>query len=96
MIKNNTVIVRWPDSQVLTQYEGFLENISMICDLDGLEKYGPNAYLVNKDWYTDLQAGKLNTIDEDEYDRLKSETIKDTHHWIDIEYRDVDGCYYGD
>ena len=60
MIKNNTVIVRWPDSQVLTQYEGFLENISMICDLDGLEKYGPNAYLVNKDWYTDLKAGKYN------------------------------------
>ena len=50
MIKNNTVIVRWPDSQVLTQYEGFLENISMICDLDGIEEYGPNADLVNKDW----------------------------------------------
>ena len=26
----------------------------------------------------------------------QSETIKDTHHWIDIAYRDVDGCYYGD
>ena len=50
----------------------------------------------NKDWYDQLLAGKLNTIDEDEYDRLKAETIRDTHHWIGIAYRDVDGCYFGD
>lgn len=96
MAKNNAIIVQWPESQKLTHYEGFLENISMISDLAGVEEYGPNAYLVNKDWYDQLLAGKLNTIDEDEYDRLKAETIRETHHWIGIAYRDVDGCYFGD
>lgn len=96
MAKNNAIIIQWPESQKLTHYEGFLENISMISDLVGVEEYGLNAYLVNKDWYDKLLAGKLNTIDEDEYDRLKAETIRDTHHWIGIAYRDVDGCYFGD
>lgn len=95
MVKK-TKIVKWPESQQLTHFEGFLDNIAAISDPVGIEEYGILAYLVNEEWYDQLVAGKLMPIDADEYDRLKAETIKNTHKWIDIAYRDVDGAYYGD
>jgi hypothetical protein len=49
--ENDFIIITWPDSQGLFDLEGFEENCHLINDEIGLEKFGPSAYFVNKQWY---------------------------------------------
>ena len=45
------IIICWPESQELMEFDGFRENCSLINGERGLEVYGSSAYLVDKDWY---------------------------------------------
>lgn len=49
--ESNYIIITWPDSQELFDLEGFEENCHLINDEHGLEKFGPQAFFVNKQWY---------------------------------------------
>ena len=63
---NKFEIVCWPESQYLMEMSGFFENCSLINTPRGLETYGSSAYLVNKDWYEQLQKGELEMLTPEE------------------------------
>ena len=65
-MKSN-VIVCWPESQMLMEKEGFIENCSLINSERGLEAYGSSAYLVDEEWYEKFINGELKDSTE-EYD----------------------------
>lgn len=58
-------IVCWPESQMLMEKKGFYDNCTLINSEKGLEKYGPSAYLVEKDWYDKFINNELEDADED-------------------------------
>ena len=53
------VIVTWPESQELEEYEGFKENCCLINDFDEeggyswLDDYGSSTFFVDEEWYND-------------------------------------------
>ena len=47
---NDFTIVTWPEVQELMDLEGFNENSSLANSEFDLEKYGSQAYYVNKSW----------------------------------------------
>lgn len=49
--KGEKMIITWPDSQNLSERKGFWSNCKLIVDLDGLDRYGNGAYLVDREWY---------------------------------------------
>lgn len=71
----NTQIVVWPESQMLSEYEGFLENCSLIMNEKDLKKYGGSSFVVNTDWYNKLKNGEL---EEKEYTDEEMESLE----WI--------------
>ena len=54
------VVVSWPESQELMDYEGFYEN----CDFISGDTLEPCSYLVRKNWYGKLLNGKLQKVAE--------------------------------
>ena len=44
----DNLIICWPESQRLMGLDGFEDNCELIMDDD---KYGPAAYIVDKEWY---------------------------------------------
>lgn len=44
------VIVEWPDSQTLMEWEGFEDNCCLINDDYWLGLYGSSAYFVDEEW----------------------------------------------
>ena len=54
------VVVSWPQSQELCLYEGYEQNCSFIMG-DTLDDC---SYLVNKEWYARMKAGKLAKVEE--------------------------------
>lgn len=59
MIPEGYVVVMFPESQGITEKEGFLSNCELINSDKGLEVYGSGAYLVDEDWYRKYKNGEL-------------------------------------
>ena len=53
--QDNFLVVEWPESQTLCEYEGFMDNCTLLLS-DG---FGSASYMVNKDWYSQLRNGEL-------------------------------------
>lgn len=58
------VVVSWPESQNLCEYEGFMDN----CTFTMGDDLPNSSYLVNKDWYSRLCNGELPKVGELVYD----------------------------
>jgi hypothetical protein len=58
--QDSVMVVSWPESQELCEYEGFYEN----CDFISGDTIEPCSYLVNKSWYGRLKNGELKKIEE--------------------------------
>ena len=58
--QDSFVVVSWPESQTLCQYPDYTYYCTFIMG-DGLEAM---SYLVNKEWYSRLQNGELQKIEE--------------------------------
>ena len=58
--QDGVVVVSWPESQELSEYEGFYEN----CDFISGDTIEPCSYLVNKNWYGRLKSGELKKTEE--------------------------------
>ena len=58
--QDSFVVVSWPESQTLCQYPDYTDYCTFIMG-DGLEAM---SYLVNKEWYSRLQNGELQKIEE--------------------------------
>ena len=58
--QDGVVVVSWPESQELSEYEGFYEN----CDFISGDTIEPCSYLVNKNWYGKLINGELQNVAE--------------------------------
>lgn len=56
------VVVCWPESQMLMTKKGFYEHCELINSEKGLDKYGSSAYLVDEDWFNQIETIE----DEDE------------------------------
>ena len=53
--QDDFLVVEWPASQELMEYEGFMDNCTLILS-DG---FGSASYMVNKNWYSQLRNGEL-------------------------------------
>ena len=53
--QDSFLVVEWPESQELMEYEGFMDNCTLLLN-DG---FGSASYLVRKDWYARLQSDEL-------------------------------------
>lgn len=60
--QDNFLVVEWPESQTLCEYEGFMDNCTLLLS-DG---FGSASYMVNKDWYGRLHSGELKKVDFEE------------------------------
>ena len=49
--KEGLCIVCWPESQSLCEMDNFWEHAWLINDTYGLNRFGPCAYVVEKNWY---------------------------------------------
>lgn len=52
-------VVCWPESQVLIELDGFVENSNLVNDDKGLLEFGSSAYFVNRKWLEEIV--ELNT-----------------------------------
>ena len=60
--QDNFLVVEWPESQTLCEYEGFMDNCSLLLS-DG---FGSASYMVNKNWYGRLHSGELKKVEFEE------------------------------
>ena len=60
--QDNFLVVEWPESQTLCEYEGFMDNCTLLLS-DG---FGSATYMVNKDWYGRLLSGELKKVEFEE------------------------------
>ena len=60
--QDNFLVVEWPESQTLCEYEGFMDNCTLLLS-DG---FGSATYMVNKDWYGRLHSGELKKVEFEE------------------------------
>lgn len=60
------IIICWPESQELMEFDGFRENCSLINGERGLDTYGSSAYLVDKNWYDERKNTPIIEDDENE------------------------------
>lgn len=58
--QDSVVLIGWPESQELSEFEGFYEN----CDFISGDTIEPCTYLVNKAWYERLRNGELRKVSE--------------------------------
>lgn len=52
-------VLCWPESQVLMELDGFVENSNLVNDDKGLLEFGSSAYFVNRKWLEEIV--ELNT-----------------------------------
>lgn len=52
------VIVTWPESQELMEYEYFENHSYLINDKQGMEDFGSSAYFVEEDWLNRMKRLK--------------------------------------
>ncbi len=57
--QDSFIVVSWPESQELCEYEGYIENCTFIMG----EDIPSSSYLVNKDWYARLKSGELRQVE---------------------------------
>lgn len=57
--QDNYLVVSWPESQELCEYEGYLENCTFVMG----EDLPCCSYLVRKDWYSRLKNGDLKKME---------------------------------
>ena len=57
--QDDFLVVEWPESQTLCDYEGFMDNCTLLLS-DG---FGSASYLVSKRWYGKLLSGQLQKHD---------------------------------
>lgn len=57
--QDNFIVVSWPESQKLCEYEDYIDNCTFIMGDD----LPCCSYLVRKDWYSRLVNGELKKID---------------------------------
>lgn len=57
--QDSVLVVSWPESQKLCQYEGFYEN----CEFISGDTIEPCSYLVRKTWYERLRKGELKEVE---------------------------------
>lgn len=57
--QDNFLVVSWPESQDLCEYEGYLENCTFVMG----EDLPCSSYLVRKDWYSRLRNGDLKKME---------------------------------
>jgi hypothetical protein len=55
----NKIVVTFPESQMLDNKDGLLENVELINSDEGIARYGGGAYLVNKEWYDKVKRGEV-------------------------------------
>lgn len=55
----SVVVVTFPDSQIIEEKEGFLENCSLVNSEVGIETFGGSAYKVKKKWLEEVNAGNV-------------------------------------
>ena len=60
--QDDFLVVEWPESQELMEYEGFMDNCTLLLS-DG---FGSASCLVNKNWYGKLLSGELQKHDYQE------------------------------
>ena len=60
--QDDFLVVEWPESQTLCDYEGFMDNCTLLLS-DG---FGSASYLVSKRWYGKLLSGQLQKHDYQE------------------------------
>ena len=61
--QDSFVVVSWPESQELCEYQDYTENCTFITG----ETLECGSYLVNKEWYSRLRNGELRNAKEVEY-----------------------------
>ena len=54
-VKDSMVLVTWPESQTLSDYENFEENCNYVMGAS----IAPETYIVSQNWYRKLLQGKL-------------------------------------
>lgn len=72
-------IVTWPESQMVTEYSGYLENAVLINSDKGLDEYGSSAYIVDADWWAKCLNGEIPLRGAEEDD-----TTEDDELMIDV------------
>lgn len=55
------IVVTWPDTQDIAEWEGFSENAYLINDQQGIDDFGGCAYFVEVNWLT-AEMQKRNLI----------------------------------
>lgn len=60
--QDNFLVVEWPESQTLCEYEGFMDNCTLLLS-DG---FGSASYMVNKNWYGLFLSGELKKVEYEE------------------------------
>ncbi len=58
--QDSFIVISWPESQELCEYEGYMENCTFISG----DELPCSSYLVNKDWYARLRNGELRRVEE--------------------------------
>ena len=54
MDKDTFEVVCWPESQMLMELDGFVENSNLIDDDKGVLEFGSSAYFVNRKWLEEI------------------------------------------
>lgn len=79
-----TLVVTWPESQIITSYEGFQDNAILINSEAGLDAYGSCAYRVNPKWWNDVKRGKIRELSEEEIEAiLESEDWEEDYDFLE-------------
>ena len=60
--QDNFLVVEWPESQTLCEYEGFMDNCTLLLS-DG---FGSASYMVNKNGYGLFLSGELKKVEYEE------------------------------
>ena len=78
-----TLVVPFPESQLICQYEGFKENAILINSITGLDRYGCAAYRVNPKWWNDVKCNKVRKLTKEEIDSILEEECDEDLDFLD-------------
>ena len=66
----NSVVVTFPDSQVIEGKNGFLSNCALINSEKGIEAFGTGAYRVDTKWLEKVNSGEIENKEYSEEELL--------------------------
>lgn len=61
------IVIEWPDSQEIMDWDGFEDNAFLVCDEHGMEVFGSSAYFVDEDWYAEQCKAEHSETNETEF-----------------------------